>query len=270
MASPQDPIRFIYWIYFKPFSFYRWMREIDPALATISQLLTRSYQPPERAFKTLVLFYVLVMPWILGLGTAIVLSLSGADVNWLRLVFTLGMAIALSLSFSIPFCIAFLLPFSVTAAIWSSVGMSPIVGIFFSLMLGLAYGLTADRARWGLTAGLVYGAVFSLVLGPLFGLFIGGAFLIGYFRVIFYIVEAALSWSLSIRAPRGRARVLWQYHPVLWDELIWFPLPGLDKHLVALKQQNGAAAQESILHVRGSFRQGWAAERTAEKESFTV
>jgi hypothetical protein len=270
MRFPQDLLRFLYWIYFKPFSLYEKIRQIDPTIANVSHVLARFHARPGRAFRMLVLFYILIAPWILGGVTAAGLSLSGAEVNWLRLAFLLFMALALSLSFSVPFCIAFLLPFSVTAAIWNSLGMGSALGIFFSLNLGLAYGLTADSGRWGLTAGFVYGAVFSLVLGPLHGLVIGAAFLTGYFRIVFYILEAPLSWILGRLAQRGDALRLWQFHPVLWDELIWFPLPGLDKHLVALKKQNGPLAQEAILHVQESFRQRWAAERIAEKESYNV
>lgn len=270
MAFPKDLLRFVYWIYFKPFSFYRRVGAIDPALANISGLFLRSYEHPGRAFKTLVLFYSLVMPWILASATAIVSSLAGAEVSWLRLVFTVGMAIALSLTFSIQFGIAFLLPFSVAVAVWSSNVFSPALGVFFSLMLGLAYGLTAGNARWGLTAGLVYGAVFSLILGPLHGAIIAAAFLIGYFRIVFYMLEAPFSWILGRLARRGSALKLWRVHPVLWDELIWFPLPGLAAHLLALKQQNGLAAQEAILHVQDSFRQRWAAEQIAAKDSYNV
>jgi hypothetical protein len=133
-------------------------------------------------------------------------------------------------------------------------------------MLGLGYGLTSNSAKWGLSAGLVYGVILGLLLGPLSGLLIGAAFLIGYFRIVFYLVEAPLSWSLATLAARGDALRLWQFHPVLWDEMIWFPLPRLHKHLLTIKSQNELEAQAAILHVQKSFRQSWAVERMQERE----
>jgi hypothetical protein len=266
MKFPQALPRFLYWIYFKPYSFYIWINELDPAIGNVTHLLIRPSDRSVRAFKSLTLFYVLAMPWLLAAGTGLVLTGLGLEVNWLWMAFALVVAIPLSLSFSIQFCIAFLLPFSVTVAIWSGQPVSPALGIFFSLMLGLAYGLGGNSARWGLTAGLVYAVFLSLLLDPLSGLSIGAAFLIGYFRIIFYVVEAPLSWTLGRLALRGDALKLWQFHPVLWDELIWFPLPGLDQHLLALTRQDEAAARAAIHQVQESFRQAWAAERILEQE----
>ena len=80
--------------------------------------------------------------------------------------------------------------FSVVAVLWNSISFTGTPGILFSLALGMAYGLTPSSARWGLIAGLVYGVLLSIVLGPLRGLSIGVAFLVGYFRIMLYLVEA--------------------------------------------------------------------------------
>jgi uncharacterized protein len=266
MKFPQDLLRFLYWIFFKPFSLYRWIHQIDPTLETAAHVLTLSYDRSTRPLRNLALFYILVMPWLLAAGTGLVISGWGADVNWLRLAFTLLIGMAVSLTFSIQFCIAFLLPFSLVVAIWSSTSFTIALAILFSLMLGLAYGLNAGNARWGLTAGLVYGVLLSILLGPLSGLAIGAAFLTGYFRILFYLLEAPLSWTLGELATKGDALKLWQFQPVLWDELIWFPLPGLDKHLLAIKRQEEHIFHTAILYVQESFRQSWAAERIVEKE----
>ena len=260
MKFPQDLLRFLYWIFFKPISLYIWINQLDPAIGNVTHLLISPSDKSVRELKNLTLFYVMVVPWLLAIGTGLVLTWLGVEVNWLRLVLALVFAIALSLPFSIPFCIAFLLAFSVTVTFWTDQSLSPVLGVFFSLMLGLAYGLNANSARWGLTASLVYGVILSFLLGPLSGLSIGAAFLIGYFRILFYIVEAPLSWILGMRAIKGDALRLWQFHPLRWDELIWFPLPGLDKHLLAIKRQDGQAAQAAIHQVQESFRQGWAAK----------
>jgi len=262
MKFPRDWLRFLYWIFFKPFSLYKLIHQLDQTIGHAAALvLTRSRNPSVRSIGNLAMVYILIVPWLLAFGTGVLLSLLGMDVNWPRLIFYLSVAMALSLTFNISFSIAFLLPFSIVVVIWSTTSFTQVPGILFSLMLGLAYGLTPGSARWGLTAGLVYGAVFSFILGPLIGLSIGAAFLIGYFRIFLYVIEAPLSWSLGTLASRGDALKLWQFHPVVWDELIWFPLPGLDKHLLALQRQDEAAARAALQQVQESFRQGWAAEK---------
>ena len=256
MSFPRDILRFVYWIFFKPFSLHTWIRQVGPGAGNVATLLTRPHGRLARPLVRLALFYILAAPWLLAIGTGMLLSQAGATVNWLKLVFYLLVGIVLSLSFGISFCIAFLLPFSVSIAIWSSTAFTPALGVFFSLLLGLAYGLNGNSARWGLVAGLVYGIVIGLVIDPLGGLVIGAAFLAGYFRVIFYVIEAPLSWILGIRAARGNAVKLWRLQPVCWDEMVWFPLPGLGRHLRALKQQDEPAYEEAVRYVRESFRQG--------------
>ncbi len=228
-------------------------------------MLTRPHGRDAASLRNLALFYILVAPLLLGLGTGIILESLGMDVNWLKLVFYLVVLIILSTSFSVGFCIVFLLPFSVMVAIWSSTSLTPALGILLSLVLGLAYGLSANSFKWGLIAGVVYGIVLGFILGPLDGLAIGAAFLAGYFRIIFYVIEAPLAWILGTRAAQGNASKLWQFQPVRWDELIWFPLPGLANHLCALQEQDVSASRSAMREVRESFRQKWAAEKSKIK-----
>jgi uncharacterized protein len=265
MKFPQDILRFLYWVFFKPFSLQTWISQLDPALRNITALFMSSPHRSVQSFKYLALFYVLVMPWVLAVGTGLVLTALGVDVNWLRLVFTLSVALALSLTFSVDFCITFLLPFGIALVLWSSTSFTGTLGILFSFMLGTAYGLSGNSARWGLTAGLVYGVLLSVVLDPLRGLSIGAAFLLGYFRIIFYLLEASLSWILGNLAGNREVLKLWRFHPILWDELIWFPLPGLDRHLRAIREQSGPAARAAIRQVQESFRQSWATENIPEQ-----
>ena len=48
---------------------------------------------------------------------------------------------------------------------------------------------------------------------------------------------------------------------MVWDELIWFPLFGLDGLLVKIGLENRQQGMEAIAFVAASFRQGWAARR---------
>ncbi len=266
MTFPHDLLRFLYWIFFKPFSLRTWIHQLDPSIGNAATLLTRPHERAAVQLRNLALFYIVVVPLLLALATGLILSRLGLDVNWLKLLFFLVVGIIMASSFSLAFCIAFVLPFSVLVAIWSTTAFTPALGILFSFLLGLAYGLNANSARWGLIAGIVYGVVVGLVVNPLGGVIIGVTFLIGYFRLFFYLIEATLTWSLARRASSGDALRLWRFQPVRWDELIWFPLPGLANHLCALQEQDPAAAQGAIRVVRESFRQRWAAEKAESRK----
>lgn len=265
MNFPRDILYFLFVLFFKPFTFQRMIDQLDPTLASVALLLSRSHNQAARPFKRLAIFHLLLSPWLLGFGTALVFSALGRDVNWLMLGFALLVTLGLSATLSLDFAVAFLLPFSVLAGAWSAISYAPILGILLSLTLGLAYGRGNNSARWGLTAGVVYGVVLGLMSDPRTGLGISVAYLAGYFRIPFYIVEAPLSWLLGTNAVKADAARLWRYHPVQWDEVIWFPLPRLDDHLRALKQQEPQTAREAVQLVRNSFRQKWAANQLSGK-----
>ncbi|MFZ5857391.1 MAG: hypothetical protein ACOYZ6_11220 [Chloroflexota bacterium] len=265
MSFPQDLLRFLALVFFKPLSLEEQIRQIDPTITTAAIVLARFDGGSLKPLRRLVIFYALVLPILLCFGTGALLSKLGMSVNWLNLTLYLFIGIALGLSFGVQFCVAFLLSFSVTVAIWSSISVTVPLGIFFSLMLGFAYGLRASSAAWGVTAGLVYSIVLGLLIDPISGLSIGAAFLIGYFRIIFYLVEAPLSWTLATFSARGDALTLWRFHPILWDEVIWLPLPGLDRHLRAIQRQDEQASRNPIAYVQASFRQRWAAETITAK-----
>jgi hypothetical protein len=180
------------------------------------------------------------------------------DVNWLNLTFYMLVGIVMSLSFSPSFCVAFLLPFSLAVTVYSTTGFNLVSGILFSFALGMAYGLMLKPAKWGLTGGLVYGAAFGFLLDPWSGLAIGATFLAGSFRIPLDLIEATLKLALASYAASANAARLWRLQPVTWDELIWFPLPGLDRYLRMLTSQNSPAAQDAIALVKASFRQNWA------------
>lgn len=264
MRFPRDLLRFLYLVFFQPALLDEHINQVASSTTTAIELWKRRLEASVRPLWRLAFFHIVITPFALAFGTGIILTQLGMDMNWLKLVFYLFVAIVLTLSFSVPFCVAFLLPFSVTAAIWSSLPFSQALVVFFSLMLGLAYGLRAKDARWGWIAAAVYGLVLGILINPLSGLTIGATFLTGYFRIIFYLVEAPLSWTLGMLSGRGNALRLWRFHPVLWDALIWFPLPGLDRHLLAIQRQDEPASGTPILHVQGSFRQSWAAKRAFE------
>lgn len=246
----------------------RYLDEVDPSLRHAAALFIHKQQDDQeyRTLTWLASFYIWLVPWLLGIGLGLILGSHGTPVNWLNLVFYIAVGIPLSLSFSLSFCVAFLLPFSLAVAILSSTGFNLFIFILFSFALGLAYGLMVHPPTWALTGGLVYGVAFGFISGPLGGLMIGVTFLAGYFRIPLYLMEALLSLLLSYRVDEADAAGRWRFQPVTWDELIWFPLPGLDRHIRALGAQNDLVAQEACALIKESFRQAWAMERAGAQQ----
>jgi hypothetical protein len=64
-------------------------------------------------------------------------------------------------------------------------------------------------------------------------------------------LQAILSSALWVitRFNRKLSASLWRFSPVLWDEIILLPLPGLVDQLVILKSTYPAIGQESIAKV---------------------
>jgi len=69
MKFPQDLLRFLYWIFFKPFSLHAWIWPIGPRMGNTAALQASSHDRSEQSLKYLALFYILVMPWLLATGT---------------------------------------------------------------------------------------------------------------------------------------------------------------------------------------------------------
>ena len=263
LRFPSDLLRFLHWIFFRPFTLRSYLHDIDPTFSHASALFTRSRQHNQQysALTWLATVYIWLVPILLGVGLGSILDSRGIPVNWLNLILYLVVGIFMSLSFSLPFCVAFVLPYSLAVVVLSTTGFNLFTSILFSFALGLAYGLTLNPAKWALVGGLVYGLIFGFLAGPLGGLMIGTAFLAGYFRIPLYLIEALLSFLLSYRVDEVDAAKRWRLQPVTWDELIWLPLPGLDRHLRALADQNDSLAKDAFALTKDSFQQRWATKR---------
>jgi hypothetical protein len=138
------------------------------------------------------------------------------------------------------------------------------LGFAFGVGLGLAVP-TARGALWGLAVAVVFGVIvgaqgrtegiielLSRFLIGYSGVFIVLiSFLVGYFRVEWYPLDAAVTrWQLA-RARRGPggARALFRRSPIYWREPIWLPLAGLKSFLRVIDEHSPEAALEECLFV---------------------
>ena len=85
----------------------------------------------------------------------------------------------------------------------------------------------------------------------------------GYIRLTLYLVEIPLTGWIYWRVLRqpGRALDYLRRVPVYWDDLIFYPLPLLDRLLLLALRADRQAALPQAEFIAGSFRQAWAANR---------
>ncbi len=100
-----------------------------------------------------------------------------------------------------------------------------------------------------------------MAFGVAFGVAGGVAIIGSYFRLFLYLPELAVQWLLvrGGRANNQAALRALRLSPIYWDELVWFPLLGLDHHLVTVTLANRETGKQAIAHAAAAFRQGWAA-----------
>jgi AAA+ ATPase superfamily predicted ATPase len=87
--------------------------------------------------------------------------------------------------------------------------------------------------------------------------------LYGYVRLPLYVLELFWTWWLyrQAKAQPGQARRWLRWSPVYWDELIFYPLPLLDRLLLLALRADRATGLQEATFIAHSFRQGWAANQ---------
>jgi hypothetical protein len=269
LCFPRDLLRFFYWLFFRPRTLERYLRQIDPKSSDRTPIfgLWRNNHQNESAkhLMWIVLFYLLAFPCLFTSFALVVFALCGVEVNlgWaaiglaggvvLGTMCTLVYGVADAALINLVFCIGT----GIVGGVASDAGVSETINIAAGVAGGMIFGLIWDE-EWGVAGGLAWGLGLGVVMGVSnnvwVGLVCGLAFGVTYFRPLFYGIEAL--WSLYLARFRPEA---FHLSPVLWDELIWLPLPGLDRQLVALTQKDRKQGLEAIAQVWASFRQGWAA-----------
>jgi hypothetical protein len=124
--------------------------------------------------------------------------------------------------------IAWGFPLSIIAVITGFVALSIVVNSPNFLVFGLPISLRASVAFCG--SWLV-------------------AYSISYTRLPLYLLwEVPVSWCVSLSAAlfRARARVLWRWQPITYDEYAMFPIPATGSHLVILSEQDQQGCLQAI------------------------
>ncbi len=290
LRFPQDILRFLYWVFFKPITLSRYLQSIGPSLPRDPSILrlwrVRKEYPEFVPVIQLAFFYIFVSPFF-AFPLVFLFQLAEFDVNWFLVSFGLAIGLALGVAGGMTFDVAYGVAFGLMAGVSLGV-MGGVIGgvaggvigevalcVMIGVAFGMAYGVThgvmggvggglMGGVMGGVMLGLMIGVVLGLMLGVLGGVLggvmggvVGGvAFILAYYRVLLYFFQ--LPWSFSqARWFRGGGLRL---SPVFWDELIWFPLLGLDRLLVEINRKNHEEGLEAIAFVAASFKQGWAAQ----------
>lgn len=303
---PEDLLRLLYWVFFKPFTLDSYIHQINPALNRHPDMLTLwRYSQKHFEFRSLIslsFFFIFAGP-LLAFPTAILLVLVGFQVDWSRLILDMILVEMIGLTVSTLYSVSLGMVFSVTLGLlfsllfsnfgslifwiggysWGFIIFNPIVqfpmdtmafiaqtgyllnsGVTYGILLGIFWGTTVETWR-----GVLWGVIFSIVIAVVLTystyniqgiLLIATACVLGFLfsclRIPLYLLESLIVW---LAARRGN--LTWRYSPALWDELIWFPLPGLDEQLIAIGKQDRTIGLEAIAAIGASFQQGWAARR---------
>ncbi len=293
LRFPQDILRLAYWVFFKPITLQNYISKIDPALSrnsdpSLLSLWKRRKEHPE--FLSLIwlsLLNIVFMP-MLAFPLCWIFQLAGYDINWFKVavVVAVGVAggvavgVAGGVAIGVAEGVAAVVAFGVAIGVAFGVAVVGVVlgvavaGVAAGVAIGVAVGGVAAGLTFGMAAGVAFGVaggvavgvavgvVLGVVLGRMFGMaegvaVVGVAFIMNYIRLPLYLFYSI--WSLA--QSRKNKHLSLTGSPVFYDELIWFPLPGLDSVLYKIGRQDRQQGMQAIAFVAGSFKQGWAARR---------
>lgn len=251
LKFPQDILRLLYWVFFKPITLDRYIHEIDPTLPRAPGLFTlwrRGKTKSElRSLIPLAFFNILVTPWLPGLFLLMEISPISSPTKWFPYAF--GFAVIMFLfalieliaveAFGLAFGVNFSVSVALTIGIYLGVISGALVGreasnmllVAFVVFSGVALGMmtggiaTIDNPVSFTVSGIVIGvvgfAVSSESNSSTIGVLFGVSFLATHFRLLYYLFQFPLQFSLSRLAVSNPhlANDCLRFSPVQWDEL---------------------------------------------------
>ena len=278
LRFPQDILRFLYWVFFKPLTFDRYLHEIDASLPSYSTISLwdlwkrRKTHPRVLPIIQLAFFHLFVTP-LLAFPIAYLFQLLGFEVSWfvvaLGVAFGVVVGVVVGVAGGVAYGVALGVAVGVALGVAFGLGVEfsvaygVAVGVAFGVAGGVAFGVTGSVA-YGVALGVAFGVAFGVVEGVTegvaegvaYGVAYGVGIMLGYYRMFLYLFQAPFAWLQHRFWGGGLHR-----SPVFWDELIWLPLPGLDGLLVKIGKRDRQEGMQAIAYVAASFRQAWAAKR---------
>ncbi len=274
-------IRLLYWVYFKPRTFTRWLQKIDPQLKPTSNPFAKSdgtiiNLPLQRYYAKQVLFISLFLPFLaLLLVPPLYTTLTGDLFNWrmnglflingamLLWVGSLLGSIIAGVAFGIAFGLTFGLGFGIALATVAGVTFNLESGILFGALFGLVFGM-ACAPRFDIPNGVALALPVSMVSGIIGSVFItlefGLAFALAssimwigaVLRLYFWVPELFWMGILTLITPATQRVKRLSYLPLWYDELIHLPLPFVTKWVTDAYQTDPIFVREKVEQLSNS------------------
>ncbi len=142
----------------------------------------------------------------------------------------------------------------ITLGVWHGIAIAVVFGVLSGILAAGKLKVSREvgiGGAIGAALGITYGTVFGFPLGFTFGTVFALAFYLGCFRLVSYPLDALLAW-LTHRAARAQPAAAfrwWRCCPVVWNEVIYLPLPGAGKLLALATRQNREEGFKQIAFV---------------------
>ena len=227
-------VRLLYWAYFKPYTYERWLRDIHPELQPRNNPFDKKAEfranPRLRRYAGQVWWVTLLVPFFVVLLIAPVYTLvSGESSRWFfSFIFFLGWVIGMCLEpvrdkYKLAiFFLAFL------TTILRSIFLSGLaVGVVFGLAVGVVFGVAFDLALGvvrGVALGLAFGLAFGLVIGVAVDVAIGVVFGVVISVALGVVISVAIGvvFGVAFGVAFGLALILGVLRFYFWlVELLW-------------------------------------------------
>ncbi|MBD2388666.1 AAA family ATPase [Cylindrospermum sp. FACHB-282] len=227
-------VRLLYWSYFKPYTFERWLRDIHPELKPTDHAFDKRAEfrtnPRLRHYAGQVWWLTAIVPTLAVLVVAPIYTLaSGETFNWVRSCpFLLGWLIGLIVARGnnktrlVTFCFAFLTSVftsrflsGVASDVASGVAGGVVGGVAGGVVFGVGLGVTGGVA-FGVVGGVAFGVVFGVVGGVTSGVGLGVA--LGVVGCVVGILTAGVTGGQAV----SMAWLLAALRFYFWlPELLW-------------------------------------------------
>ncbi|NEU80933.1 ATP-binding protein [Nostoc sp. UIC 10630] len=287
-------VRLMYWIYFKPFTFKRWLRDIHPELKPRDNPFDKQAEfranPRLHRYAGQVWWLIAVVPMVAVLLVAPVYTLiSGESFDWfiscfflvgwfigrvvdrggnknslvILLVAVLTMffaarflssGVAFDVAFGVAFGVMFDEVFNVAGDLPFGVAAGVAGVMAFGVAFGVAGGVVFDVA-FDVAGGVAGGVARGVAFDVVFRILIGVVFIFGALSVYFWLTELLWILTLFLLFPNGKRVNCLRYLPPRFDELIILPLPLMDVMIVEAYRNNPTAACETIDYLISSTNQ---------------
>ena len=266
-----ETLRLLYWVFFKPFTLQAYVNSLEPELPKDYSLWQarkswRKNQPLKRlVWQAFLLITLLPLP-VEFLVTCIFLIMD-YEVNWLGIARGVAMGVALGIAagvmlgiargmaFGVAVGVAYGLVLGVSFGLVSGVGFGLVLGVGLGMGLGVLFRGTGGlllRVEGSVTGSVVSGKVFVVLFGLAWGVAMGVAggvgWIISYFRLFFFPFQWVLLRVLLLTSPKPE--IVLKLCPHRWDQVIWFPLWGLDRLALQVARQDldsGLVLAESMI-----------------------